>query len=219
MNKWCSGFTDVKEFAADMDVPLIGVWSNKNCSHCEKFEGGVVREPFVSWMAESQCVFYFGYGTDTSADDKRNGKGFNWCWGPDKTTPLFPLVRVYWKSGGVDWIGMGDSLDQRLKNEEGSKEIVKKLKSILKKYTPVTPEDLSPGQPYTWYIEKFQDALDRIEADKRGEYDPGDDKPEPGGQSGALASLFGIGHDCEVRTKDNKRFRYSAQSRTFTRIG
>ena len=170
MNKWCSGFTGVKKFAEDMDVPLVGVWSNTNCSHCENLESSVVREPFVSWMAESQCVFYFGYGTDTGADDKYGGKGYNWCWGPEQKTGTFPLVRVYWKSGGVDWIGMGDDLDKRLDKEEGSEKTVKKLKSILKKYTPVTPEDLSPGQPYTWYVEKFQDALDRIEADKRGEY-------------------------------------------------
>lgn len=136
LNRWCKGFTATKKFVDDMEVPLIGIWSNVDCSHCEKLERGLVQATFTSWMATSQCVFYFGYGADTSADDKYEGRGYYWCWGPDQTTSVFPFVRVYWKKGNVDWIGNGDKLDNFKDKAEGAREIVKKLSSILKNFDP-----------------------------------------------------------------------------------
>jgi len=99
-------------------------------------ESCLVAKPFKTWMATSNCVFYFGCRSDTSAEDKYEGKGFTWCRGADQQTTAFPFVRVYWKSGKVDWAGYGDQLDDNKDSTAGSKNVVNKLKSILKNFDP-----------------------------------------------------------------------------------
>lgn len=137
LNRWCKGFTNVLNFAKAKNVPLVGIWSNgEQCGHCIMLESCLVAKPFKTWMATSNCVFYFGCRSDTSAEDKYEGKGFTWCRGADQQTTAFPFVRVYWKSGKVDWAGYGDQLDDNKDSTAGSKNVVNKLKSILKNFDP-----------------------------------------------------------------------------------
>jgi hypothetical protein len=137
LGKWSSGFSTVKKYAEDNNVPLIAVWSNGDaCGHCTTFETAVMNSKFVKWMSTSKCVFWFGCSSDTSKDDKLNGAGYTWAW-KNQSLKLYPFVRIYWKSGKVDKAESGDYwIDHK---SSGYSTFIKKLESLLKAYfTPTT---------------------------------------------------------------------------------
>ena len=135
--KWSSGFTATKNYADSKGVPLVGIWSNgESCGHCELLEEVLMKSTFKNWMASSGCVFYFGCNHDTSADDKYEGKGFNWC--HKDTITAFPFVRVWWKGHGVDCTMSGDTLRDDKAGNDGAKAAVSKLKNLLKNFSPTT---------------------------------------------------------------------------------
>lgn len=145
LDKWSSGFTAVKKFAEDKNVPLIGVWSNGDaCGYCKKFETVCMDPVFKNWMSTSGCAFWFGYSGDKSADDKLNGTGCTWARTTSKgKLTTFPFVRVYWKSGNVDQAASGNSWINS--SSTGAAYFVKKLQTLLKDYKPSTNESCNGG--------------------------------------------------------------------------
>ena len=145
LGKWSSGFSACKKYALDNNIPFIAVWSNGDkCGHCVMFETAVTHKTFKAWMAESKCIFWFGYYGDTSKDDKFEGTGFTWTRNGKLTT--YPFVRVYWKPGKVDTYKSGD--DWTGASAKGYNTFIKKLKKLLAKYyeTPQEPE-VEPEPP------------------------------------------------------------------------
>ena len=167
LGQWHAGFTEVKKYAETNGLPLMAVWSNgDNCSHCTKLESCMMEKVFKDWMKDSGVVFYFGCDKDTSADDKLNGKGYTWCW-KNQSLNMYPFVRFYWKAKQgtvladgtqlaedtvvVDKAVIGDTLDKRVKGEEGAKNCVNYAKKMFKQYIPAKDEDdsvvLEPEPP------------------------------------------------------------------------
>ena len=142
VNKWSSGFTAVKKYADDNNLPLIGVWTNGDaCGLCVNFEKTLMTSTFLNWQKTSGCVFWFGCSNDKTTDDKHQGTGFTWVRNGKLTT--YPFVRVYWKKGkvdvaksGNDWTGGGTS---------GAGKFVNALKSLLKDFCPGCEE--TPAKP------------------------------------------------------------------------
>ena len=135
LGKWSSGFSAVKKYAEDNNVPLIAVWSNGDvCGHCVNFEKSIMESAFTTWQASSNCVFWFGCSSDTSKDDKTQGTGFTWTRNGKLTT--YPFCRVYWKGGKVDTYKSGS--DWTGGTAKGGATFVKKLKELLKNYKPGT---------------------------------------------------------------------------------
>lgn len=135
LGKWSSGFSAVKKYSEDNNVPLIAVWSNGDaCGHCVNFEKSVQETVFTSWQSSSKCVFWFGCSSDTSKDDKLQGTGFTWTRNGKLTT--YPFCRVYWKAGKVDEYKSGS--DWTGGSAKGGATFVKKLKELLKNYKPGT---------------------------------------------------------------------------------
>lgn len=139
VNKWSSGFTAVKKYADDNNLPLIGVWTNGDaCGLCVNFEKTIMKSEFLNWQKTSGCVFWFGCSNDKTTDDKLQGTGFKWARDGSKLT-TYPFVRVWWKKGkvdvaksGNDWTGGGTS---------GAAKFVKSLQSLLKDFCPNCGED------------------------------------------------------------------------------
>lgn len=146
VGKWSSGYSAVKKYADAKGIPIIGVWSNGDkCGHCINFEKSVMQSTFKKWMATSGCVFWFGYYGDTSKDDKFEGTGFTWARNGKLT--MYPFVRVWWKAGKVDTCKSGD--DWTGGSDKGGATFVKKLKSVLKNFTPKTEEESKPAEEPT----------------------------------------------------------------------
>lgn len=144
LGKWSSGFSAVKKYAEDNDVPLIAVWSNGDvCGHCVNFEKSISQSDFTKWMASSGCVFWFGCSSDTSKDDKLQGTGFTWTRNGKLTT--YPFCRVYWKSGKVDTCKSGS--DWTGGTAKGGATFVKKLKNLLKNFKPGTTTTTTTPTP------------------------------------------------------------------------
>lgn len=133
VGKWSSGFSAVKKYAEDNNIPLIAVWSNGDvCGHCVNFEKSISQSDFTKWQASSGCVFWFGCSSDTSKDDKLQGTGFTWVRNGKLTT--YPFCRVYWKKGKVDTYKSGS--DWTGGTAKGGATFVKKLKDLLKNFKP-----------------------------------------------------------------------------------
>ena len=137
VGKWCTGFSAAKKYADDKKIPLIAVWSNGDaCGHCVNFEKSCMQSAFTKWMASSGCVFWFGCSTDTTAEEKHGGAGYTFAKNGNLTT--YPFVRVWWKSGKVDVAESGDYWDGA--KVDGSA-VAKKMKDVLKKFTPSGVDD------------------------------------------------------------------------------
>ena len=119
---WHANLEQCRKYAEDNGIPLIAVWSNKGCAHCEKFEANSLSEPFAEWMKTSGYVYCFVYSDD--ADGRMNGAAYNWCWGQGKKLNAFPFVRFYWKKDGkvlVDTASTGDQVDNSQGIQLGAK--------------------------------------------------------------------------------------------------
>ncbi len=144
--QWHAGFSKMKKYAEEQNIPFIAVWSNGDvCGHCTAFENSCMQSEFTSWMKTSGCAFWFGCSSDTSADDKLNGTGYKWAWADGKIN-LYPFVRVYWKAGKVDQCKSGK--DWTGGTSKGGGTFVKKLKSLLKDFKPDSGNaNIQPADP------------------------------------------------------------------------
>ena len=154
---WHRNFKEAKKYADDHGIPFIAVWSNGDgCPHCVKFENSCNTSYFINWQKSSGIVFWFA-----SKDDKEYPVGCSeFHWTRDNKKTAYPFVRVWWKKGGVDWVTVGDDLDDYKNGTTGAKLIVTRLKAKLSKFKP-TPEVKYYGGEFA-----FHDVEgDRLEAE------------------------------------------------------
>jgi len=134
VGKWSSGFSEVKKYADEHGIPLVGVWSNGDaCGYCTNLEKTFMDDVFVKWMADSGCVFWFGCSSDKTTDDKKQGNGYIWA-GNSGLLRTFPFVRVWWKKGGVDVAKSGN--DWTGGGAKNAQILVKRLSDVLSKFKP-----------------------------------------------------------------------------------
>lgn len=125
---WQARLSTAKSYAVKHNIPLISIWSNaNNCSHCRRFESGLVNANFTKWAKASGCVFVYAYYGD-KADGK---KIYAWCMGTQK---FFPILRVYWPDGKVDIKPMGDDIIGTKKGATAAKKQVAYFKKKLAKF-------------------------------------------------------------------------------------
>ena len=121
-----SDLTQCIKWAEEYGIPLVAIWSNEGCSHCERLERAMTSDAFQVHARKSGliiCAIYNsdGKGSITKSDPEgtRGGEGYQWCWGKGnskiyKSISMFPFVRFYWKKDGkqiVDVLRMGDQVD------------------------------------------------------------------------------------------------------------
>ena len=138
--KWLSNFSKAKSYATSKGVPLIAVWSNGDrCPHCIIFEKACMSSAFKTWMKSSGCVFVFAYYGDSGGGNDV----YNFCYGGQT---LYPLVRVYWPKGKVDFKTKGDAVDGGFSGSTGGKNAVSYFKKKLSKFKAPAA---APVKPYT----------------------------------------------------------------------
>lgn len=121
-----SDLTQCIKWAEEYGIPLVAIWSNEGCAHCERLERAMTSEAFRAHALKSGliiCAIFNsdGKGSITKSDPEgvRNGDGYHWCWGKGnnaiyKKISMFPFVRFYWKKNGqqlVDAVKTGDTVD------------------------------------------------------------------------------------------------------------
>lgn len=161
VGKWSSGFSEVKKYAEDNNVPIIGVWSNGDkCGYCTNFENTVMNSAFMKWMASSGCVFWFGCSSDKTTDDKHGGTGYTWT--KNKKLSTFPFVRVWWNGGKVDdcrsgnaWTGGGT---------KGYDKFISELEKLLGGFKP------GNGCPSGGCVDSSSDTKKKV-SELRGEFE------------------------------------------------
>jgi len=93
LNRWCSNFTQAKQYADDHSMPLIAVMSKDGCSNCRVMEASFLDDVYKSWMNSSGFLFYFAHLGETGADITTAKKFI-------MEGNAMPMSRIWWKSNG-----------------------------------------------------------------------------------------------------------------------
>ncbi len=106
LSGWGSDFVAATNDAITMNRPLILVWANKGCEHCEALEADLQELNFVSWKNTKDFVFCFVQGNDYKDPDGTTVvRDFAASAGGTSASKLsrFPFVCFYWlkKDGTV----------------------------------------------------------------------------------------------------------------------
>ena len=97
---WCGNYPAAKAYAEANDLPLIMVWGQNGCNHCEALRDALAGE--TAWVKGVQAVFLMGevtkygleqYSQNSGAVDFAGGDYYK---DPDYVSNM-PAVRFYWK--------------------------------------------------------------------------------------------------------------------------
>ncbi|MCL2104018.1 MAG: hypothetical protein FWH21_03035 [Kiritimatiellaeota bacterium] len=112
LGQWNAGYDQTRAVAFSEGIPMVVVWSNPNCSHCENFDKVLLTETFKNWMGNQKLVMHYQKGDTRS-------KTYDWCYNKGKGWTIenpsyFPLILLYWqKADGtvmVEQRRIGDSM-------------------------------------------------------------------------------------------------------------
>lgn len=96
---WSSDFHASTNLAIQAHVPLVMIWGNRGCEHCQRLEADVQEAGFADWRAASGYQFCFVLGS--LGKDPANAKGartFSGTAGGTMASPRsYPFVCVYWR--------------------------------------------------------------------------------------------------------------------------
>lgn len=109
---WYHGLERVRAYAERTGIPLVAVWSNKDCQYCEKLENNFMSAAFKDWMKDSGYLFCFTWSEDP--DGIAKGDVYRWC---QNGLAEFPYVRFYWKDRDqvrVDVSQSGNTVDGKI---------------------------------------------------------------------------------------------------------
>lgn len=102
---WGSDFHEQTNLVKQVSRPLVLLWTNKGCDHCETLEEEVQSPEFVAWRERSGYEFCFIQGiNDSDPSGAKGAKNFALTAAGTRkkpTTYSYPLICFYWpKSDG-----------------------------------------------------------------------------------------------------------------------
>ena len=108
--EWMRNFVDATNLAQRTKSPMIMVWANQGCSHCEDLEAQLNATKFKTWQAEhGDYVYCFAMGSGSGGNDVApnigsGAKKFAQTAGGTLAKPLtqYPFVCLYWPKGNGD---------------------------------------------------------------------------------------------------------------------
>lgn len=132
---WYSNFTRVKEEAERRGLPFFAMWTNGDlCAFCKRFTLNILEPEFLRRMKSSGGLWWLGGSMDDNDEDRRGGKGFEWCMGPDRKVNYFPFFTVSLaKDGKVvhRFHGSGEDYDLRKNAPDGTLYVIRKIAEVL----------------------------------------------------------------------------------------
>ncbi len=123
---WHGDLDKCKELADKHGIPMIAVWSNKGCAHCEILEKAMMSDAFNNWAKSSGLILCFTCSEDPKGklrynrpdgDNNTIGKSdgaYYWFCKRPNLLKNYPYVRFYWYEDGkkkVDYSVHGDKVD------------------------------------------------------------------------------------------------------------
>ena len=99
---WINSFTVARDYAFSTGTPLVMVWSNDICDHCNAFKTSLKNAAFGTWQSAQPYVFCLvegKRGVDTPANRGAKAFALN-AGGYGKKNPGgYPLVSLLWLEG------------------------------------------------------------------------------------------------------------------------
>lgn len=108
---WHADLAACRAKAEKEGIPMLAVWSNNGCFHCQIFEKACNSDAFRNWRKESGYIYCFICSED--ADAQMYSANYTWCKGPGAKLKDWPLCRLYWPAGNVDYAVRGDVMDKQ----------------------------------------------------------------------------------------------------------
>ncbi len=164
---WNGDLDACQALADEYGIPMVAVWSNNGCGHCQLFEKGLMSDAFKNWAKDCGLILCF-----TCSEDPLAGKlkGRYYYWFKEKVNiKSYPFVRLYWYKDGkmiADKTVVGDLMNkqQGIANktyDKSGQNIVNYIMDVFNGYTP--------APLYTYFGGTFdfeESANDRLELDK-----------------------------------------------------
>ena len=141
LGQWHSNLDAAKSKAAELNVPLLVFWGSSSCSHCSAFDAQLDKAECRDYLASRGLVMVY-------AKDNRIVKA--WV-----GSGAYPLWRVTWPSGGVDFKGEYPKSFAGWRTE---------IERQISAYTPGSTTDPEPGA--AGQIEFSATAVSVSEAEK-----------------------------------------------------
>ena len=110
--KWYLDWKTCKEYADKNGIPVLFVWSNKTCVHCQYTDLVFVQDSFKDWAAKNNAgkvIYCFMAGGESKYPDQQGSEAYNWMWyGGGARLNAFPFVVLWWKEKGINKRYTGD---------------------------------------------------------------------------------------------------------------
>jgi len=132
---WYSNFTRVKTEAEKRGIPFFAMWTNGDlCGYCKRFTLNILDDRFVARMKTSGSLWWLGGSMDDNDEDRRDGRGFTWCMGPNREVNYFPFFAIRHVSDGqvlASFFGSGGDYDLEKTAPDGTMFVIRKIAEVL----------------------------------------------------------------------------------------
>lgn len=114
--QWYTDWNACKTYADAHGMPVLFIWSNKTCVHCEFTDLVFTQDSFKEWAAKNNAgkvIYCFMAGGENKFPDQSGSTAYYWMWkgtgdGGGKTLGAYPFVCLWWKVKGVNVRDVGD---------------------------------------------------------------------------------------------------------------
>ena len=118
LGQWYTDWNACKTYADANNLPVLFIWSNKTCVHCEWTERVFVHDTFKTWAANNDAgkvIYCFMAGGESMYPDQRGSAAYSWMYegtgdGGGTKLNVYPFVCLWWKAKGVNARNTGDDL-------------------------------------------------------------------------------------------------------------
>lgn len=137
LGEWHGGFDACLAKADAEHIPMLAMWSNSGCGHCENVYTAIITDQFIQWRRGGgnigKIILLMMKGGYSGNGYEKNCPAYMWTWGPDKKLNLFPFVALYWNKPDGTVIRehhVGEDLTLR-RFEEGTTNLIAKLEKTF----------------------------------------------------------------------------------------
>ena len=110
--KWYLDWKTCKEYADKNGIPVLFIWSNKSCVHCQYTDLVFVQDEFKDWAAKNNAgkvIYCFMAGGESKYPDQQGSEAYNWMYYKGGTQlNAFPFVVLWWAEKGINKRYTGD---------------------------------------------------------------------------------------------------------------
>lgn len=99
---WINSFPVARDYAFETGTPLVFVWSNDICDHCQAFKASLDNAAFKTWQSAQPYVFCLvegKSGVDTPANKGAKAFAMNAGGYGKKSSGGYPMVSLLWLEG------------------------------------------------------------------------------------------------------------------------